>query len=183
MHPEVRKRKKEILSLLQLIKKYSVRKKFRHEMMTYAYILSNGAIEFMIETTLREWVKENINKHNKSVRYFGRKSVATYLKNSAEVLDLRVQRFNNPSSCNGIGDLIKDVAGEDAKNRFVTMVGVSRVMEPELDAKLKRINDFRHRVAHGVTLPQDEQPNIDELIADFKSVYKHIVVTVEKSLK
>ncbi len=181
MNNAVLQRKREVLSIIDQVKKSSVSNKFRHEMMTYAYVLTNGAIEFMIETILREWAKENINKHGSVGKYSGKKRVSTYLRVSVEICYKKLSRFNNPDY-DKIVELLKNVAGEDIKNKFRKLVKESRGTEPEIDAKLKRINEFRHRIAHGGSLPKDEQPNLDELREDFKSVYKYIIKNIDIAL-
>jgi hypothetical protein len=49
-------RKREITKLLKSIERYPSTNTFKHEMMTYAYVIVCGGIEFMIETILQEWL-------------------------------------------------------------------------------------------------------------------------------
>ena len=182
MHEAVLERKKQILFIIDRVRKCSVKNEFRHEMMTYAYVLTNGAIECMVEIILREWVVVNVKKHANSNRYRGKVGVGSYLGISVEISNKTIGQFHSPGY-GKIVDLIRNVSGELATVRFKRLVEASRVTEPELDAKLKKINDFRHRLAHGQTMPRDTQPNLDELRSDFKSVYTHIIKNLDIALR
>jgi hypothetical protein len=182
MHEAVLERKKQILFIIDRVRKCSVKNEFRHEMMTYAYVLTNGAIEYMVETILREWVVVNVKKHANSNRYRGKIGVNEYLRISSEISTSTIDRFHNPDY-GKIVELIKNVAGERVSKRFKELVDASKATEPELNAKLNKINDFRHRLAHGKTLPRDTQPNLDELRSDFKNVYAHIIKNLDIALR
>lgn len=182
MDRAVLERKRQILSIIDQIRKSSATVGFRHEMMTYAYVLVNGAIEYMVETILREWVVNNVKMHANSKRYQGKVFVSKHLSISIEISNKTIDDFHSPSY-GKIVDLIRNIAGDHASESFKELVKASRVTEPELDAKLQKINSFRHRLAHGKAMPSDTQPNIDELGSDFKSVYKHIIHNLDLALK
>lgn len=182
MHSAILLRKREILSIIDRIKRYPVRNEFRHEMMTYAYVLTNGAIEFMVETVLRAWIEKTVDRHSKSNRYSGKKKVTGYLHISSEISKKSISDFHS-ASYERILSLVEETAGKATKDRFKGLVQQSKAIEPDLDAKLKRINDFRGRIAHGESLPSDEQPNLDQLKDDFSSVYKYIIKNIYIALE
>jgi len=182
MHADIVRRKNEILSLFTQIKKYPAQGVFHHEMMTYAYILANGAIEFMVETLLREWIEKMVAIHSRSKRYGGKIKVSNYLSISSEISKTNISSFHS-ASYERIVSLIDEIAGKIVRNKFKDLVKKSKVIEPDLDAKLKRINDFRGRIVHGESLPVFEQPNIDELKEDFGSVYKYIIKNLDTALQ
>ena len=150
--------------------------------MTYAYILANGAIEFMVETLLREWIEKTIALHSRAKRYSGKIKVSSYLNISSEISKINISSFHS-ASYERIVSLIDETAGKLVRTKFKDLVKGSKAIEPDLDAKLKRINDFRGRIVHGENLPAAEQPNIDELKEDFVCVYKHIVQNLDKTLR
>jgi uncharacterized protein YutE (UPF0331/DUF86 family) len=182
MHSAILERKKEIIGILDKIKKYPIRNEFRHEMMTYAYVLTNGAIEFMVETLLRDWIEKTIDIHSCARRYGGKIKVASYLNISSQISKTNISSFHS-ASYERIVSLIDETAGKTVRSRFKELVKQSKAIEPDLDAKLKRINDFRGRLVHGESLPIAEQPNIDELKEDFVCVYKHIIKNLDTVLR
>lgn len=176
-------RKREIISLLDGIDKYPSTSIFKQEMMTLSYVLVCGAIEFMTESILQEWLTKTI-KHHKASSYRGRKYIQCFLDIQLQVREKNIKGFHS-TNLDIIRELIKNVAGEDARNKFNALLQASQqssTLYPDINARLYRINRVRHELAHGQKMPNDIQPNVSELKEDFIFVYEHIIKNIQKAL-
>lgn len=173
-------RKKEIACLLKDIEKYPATSNFKQEMMVFAYVLVYGTIEFMIEGILQDWLNKTI-KHHRASSYRGRKYVQYFLDIQSQAREKNIEKFNNPSLDN-IRVLIQEIVGKSAQNKFNKLFKQSRVLQPDIDSRLKRIADTRHWLAHGQKMPKDIQPNVSELREDFIFVHDHIIKNIKKCL-
>lgn len=176
-------RKKEIIRLLNDIEKYSAMSDFKQEMMTFSYVLVCGTIEFMTENILQEWLAKTIRHHRVS-SYRGRKYVQYFLDTQSQAREKNIKDFHS-TKLEGIRELIKNIIGENARNKFNTLFQASQqsvALQPDINARLERITRIRHELAHGQKMPNDIQPNILELKEDFIFVYKHIIKNIQKCL-
>lgn len=177
-------RKIEVLKILRTIEKYPATSAFKHEMMTYAYILVCASIEFMIENIVREWLNKSIKHHDNSSAYRGKKYVEYYLTTNSIGLLSGIDKFSS-TKLENIRWLIGNIAGDASKTKFnilFNQANQSLILQPDLNARLDRIRGIRHALAHGSKLPNDIQPNMSELKEDFLFVYKHIIQNVSNCL-
>jgi hypothetical protein len=176
----VLERKKEIVKFLTLIESYSSSGLFKHEMMTYAYVLVCGSIEFMTESILEEWLKKTIQRHDNSQKYRGKKYIQDFLSVQLSDKNDQIESFTS-TKLSKIKELIGHIAGDSSKNKFNSLLSPASLQQ-DANARLDRISRFRHELAHGQKLPQDTQPNVTELKEDFLFVYKHIILNIKNSL-
>ncbi len=152
-------------------------------MMTFSYIIVCGAVEFMTETIIQDWLSKTI-KHHKGTSYIGRKYVQYFLDTQSQARGKNIDDFHS-TNLDNIKKLIKEVAGETARNKFNTLFQGAQntlTLQPDLNARLKRITDTRHYLAHGQKVPNDIQPNVSELREDFLFIYEHIIKNIKKCL-
>jgi len=138
----------------------------------------------MIETALQEWLNKSIRYHGNSGSYRGKKYISYFLIIKSQAGVKNIENFHS-TNLERIYELIKNIAGDSSLGRFKALLkhaNQSIVLQPDINARLERINQFRHGLAHGQKMPQDTQPNIIELREDFLFVYKHIVQNILKSL-
>ena len=176
----VTQRKGEIIRLLKMIDSYPFTDQFKHEMMTYGYVLVCGAIEFMTENILEDWVNKTIKHHEKSDKYKGKIYIKNFLVIQSKTKKEQITKFSS-TSLDGIRALITEIAGVEAREKFTSLLRQARqsiVIQSDIDERLKRICRFRHELAHGQKMPQDTQPNIAELREDFLFVYEHIIKNI-----
>lgn len=176
-------RKKYVNALLKDINKYPATSKFKQEIMVFAYVLVCGAIEYMVETLLQDWLNKTI-KHHKKTSYRGKKYVQYFLEVQSQAREKSIENFHSTKLCE-IKGLINNVAGDSAKTKFNNLLETAQqsiVIQPDINARLDRISKTRHYLAHGEKIPNEIQPNISELIEDFNFVYKHMIVNIKKSL-
>lgn len=181
---DILERKKYIIRTLKNIEQYPATSVYKLEMMSFAYVLVCGAIEYMIETVLQNWLNKTIKHHKSSVVYRGKKYVQYFLETQMGAREKNIEDFHS-TKLEKIRRLICDVAGEKAKNNFNTLFNAAQnltSLQPDINARLERINRIRHELAHGQKTPNDIQPNITELIEDFKFVYDHIIKNVKSCL-
>lgn len=181
----VAKRKQDIVQLLAAIDDYPAIKAFKHEIMTYAYVLACVAIEFMVESTLGDWVDKSIKHHEKS-RYQGKSHVIYFLNIKSEAAVTEIKNFHS-TNLDKIENLIKDVAGEMVMKKFKSSLkqrppGSAFVLRQDIDERLKRISLFRHELAHGNKMPRETRPNISELRTDFLFIYNNVIKNLKNSL-
>ncbi|HAM87943.1 MAG: hypothetical protein US83_C0001G0114 [Candidatus Falkowbacteria bacterium GW2011_GWC2_38_22] len=180
---DILERKKYIIRTLKDIDKYPATSVYKLEMMSFAYVLVCGAIEYMIETILQNWLDKTI-KHHKSAAYRGKKYVQYFLETQMGAREKNIEGFHS-TKLDQIRGLISNVVGEKAKNNFNTLFNTAQnliSLQPDINARLERINRIRHELAHGQKTPDDIQPNISELIVDFEFVYNHIIKNVKSCL-
>jgi hypothetical protein len=180
---DILERKKYIIQILKDIDSYPATSVYKLEMMSFAYVLVCGAIEYMIETILQNWLNKTL-KHHKSTKYRGKRYVQYFLETQMDAREKNIENFHS-TKLDQIRGLICNVAGEKSKNNFNALFNTaqnSRSLQPDINARLKRINRIRHELAHGQKTPNDIQPNITELIEDFKFVYDHIIKNVQSCL-
>jgi N-acetyl-anhydromuramyl-L-alanine amidase AmpD len=151
------------------------------EIMANCYVVTNGAIEFMVETILREWTSEHIKIHDKFSNYKGHKRINRFLSVVNTSIETKLNHFND-IQLDKIYELINFVAGEEIKIKFKNLLKNSRANEPDIDNRLEKIYRYRHSIAHGQKLPKETHPNLDELKTDFNCVYKHIIKNIIKAL-
>jgi hypothetical protein len=177
-------RKYEIIRLLNAIDSYPSTGLFKHEMMTYAYVLVCGAIEFMTENILEEWLNKTIQHHGKSTNYKGKKYIKYFLSIQSKARYGNIEKFTS-TKLEQIKGLITQVAGDSATNKFkllLTQVPQPTTIQLDANARLERINRFRHDLAHGQKMPLNTQPNITELKEDFLFVYENIIRNIKNCL-
>lgn len=176
-------RKKYVNILLKDISKYPATSKFKQEIMVFAYVLVCGAIEYMIETLLQDWLNRTI-KHHKKSSYRGKKYVQYFLEVQSQAREKNIENFHS-TKLSEIKGLVCNIAGDSTKIRFNDLLEASQLsiaLQPDINSRLDRISKTRHYLAHGEKIPNEIQPNILELIEDFNFVYKHIIINIKKSL-
>lgn len=176
-------RKKYIMQLLTAVEKHPATGHYKLEMMSFSYILVCGSIEYMTEYILQNWLNKTIS-HHKSTIYRGRKYVQYFLETQIQAREKNIEDFTS-TKLEKIKDLIRAIAGENAKKKFNKLLGASKnstILQPDIESRLERINRTRHELAHGQKIPTDIQPNITELKEDFKFVYKHIIKNIKLCL-
>ncbi|MDD4901175.1 MAG: HEPN domain-containing protein [Patescibacteria group bacterium] len=179
----ITERKKYVIQLLKDIEKHPATGDYKLEMMSFSYIMVCGAIEYMIENILHDWLNKTI-KHHKYALYRGKKYVQYFLETQMQAREKNIEYFNS-TKLDKIRKLICDVAGKGAKINFNKLFNNSRqsmTLQPDINARLDRINRIRHELAHGQKIPSDIQPNISELKEDFIFVYNHIIKNIKKCL-
>jgi len=177
-------RKKEIDRLLKEIDRYPATSNFKQEMMSFAYILVCGAIEFMTETILQEWLYKTVKHHKSSTQYRGKKYVQYFLNSQSRAGEANIEQFHS-MKLDQIRGLIKNVAGESAKDKFNQLFNIDNqnsILQPDINSRLDRVVRIRHELAHGQKMPNGIQPNIIELKEDFGFIYKHIIKNIQKCL-
>lgn len=177
-------RKKEVTDLLSDIEAYPSTNKFRQEMMSFSYVLVCGTIEFMTESIIREWLSKTIRHHKTAPYYRGRKYIQHFLDTQSQAREDSIEKFNS-TALNRTKELIKNVAGEAAREKFNQLLQTanqSAALQPDINGRLERITRLRHELAHGQKMPNDLQPNVSELKEDFGFIYKHIIVNIQKCL-
>lgn len=167
--------------MLDAIDGYSSTNPFKHEMMNFGYVLVCGAIEFMTENILQEWLNKTIQHHGHSSAYRGKKYVQYFLSMQSQAKEDSIKKFHS-TDLNQTRELIKNIAGVAARDKFNQLLQQSTVIQPDINARLERINRFRHDLAHGQKMPRDTQPNVVELKEDFLFVYKHIIKNIMRCL-
>ncbi|MDP3794334.1 MAG: HEPN domain-containing protein [bacterium] len=176
-------RKREVIRLLMDIEKYPATKDFKQEMMVFSYVLVCGAVEFMTESILQEWLDKTI-KHHKGSSYRGRKYVQYFLSTQAKAREKNIKDFRS-TKLEVIRKFITEVAGVPARKKFdllFTQSQQSLSLRPDINARLEKINRTRHEIAHGQKMPNDIQPNVSELKKDFIFIYDHIITNIKKCL-
>lgn len=176
-------RKRYIIRTLKDVEKYPATGVYKQEMMSFSYVLVCGTIEYMIETILQEWLNKTL-KHHKTVSYRGKKYIQYFLDTQVDAREKRIEGFHS-TKLDQIRGLICNIAGEKAKTNFNNLFNSSQnstTLQPDINARLERINRIRHELAHGQKIPNDIQPNITELIEDFIFVYDHIIKNVKSCL-
>jgi len=176
-------RKKYVNTLLEGINKYPATGKFKQEIMVFAYVLVCGAIEYMIETLLQDWLNKTI-KHHKKSSYRGKKYVQYFLEVQSRAREKNIENFHS-TKLSEIKGLVSNVAGDLSKIKFNNLLETSQqsaALQPDINSRLDRISKTRHYLAHGEKIPDEIQPNMSELIEDFNFVCKHIIVNIKKSL-
>lgn len=177
-------RKRDVLKLLRAVEKYPASSVFKHEMMTFSYVLVCGAIEYMVEIILQDWLDRTL-KHHRSISYRGKKYVQHFLDIQFHARNNDIGGFHS-TKLSKIKEIICSVAGNEAKDNFSQMLVSSNqsasVQVNAIDSRLGRINRTRHELAHGQKMPGDIQPNITELKKDFIFVYEKIIKNIQKSL-
>ncbi|MBI4994728.1 hypothetical protein HZC21_03740 [Candidatus Peregrinibacteria bacterium] len=176
-------RKKYIIRLLREIEKCPATLKYRQEMMVFSYVLVCGAIEFMTENILQNWLAKTI-KHHTSSKYRGKKYVQNFIEIQTQAREKNIENFTS-TKLSEIKKLVGNIVGEKTKEKFNSLLDASQqstVIEPDIAARLERINRTRHDLAHGKKIPNDIQPNISELKEDFIFVYNHIIGNIIKCL-
>lgn len=179
-------RKKEVISLLEDVEKYPSTNPFKQEMMTFSYVLVCGAIEFMTESILHDWLNKTIKHHrSSSYRYRGKKYIQHFLDIQSQAREKNITEFHS-TKLSEIKKLIGNIAGKSTKDKFSNLFDVSQIsvatLQPDINARLDRITRIRHELAHGEKMPNDIQPNVTELKEDFIFVYEHIIKNIQKSL-
>ncbi len=177
-------RKKYVVRLLENIENYPSTNQFKQEMMTFSYVIVCGAIEFMTETIIQDWLSKTIKHHKSSSYYRGRKYVQYFLDIQSQAREKNIDDFHS-TNLDSIRNLIKEMAGETARNKFNNLFQSAQntlALQPDLNERLKRITDTRHYLAHGQKVPNDIQPNVRELREDFLFIYKHIINNIKKCL-
>jgi hypothetical protein len=179
----ISERKKYINKSLGDINNYPATSLFKQEMMAFSYVLVCGAIEYMIEILLQDWLNKTIKHHNVS-SYRGKKYIQNFLEIQSQAREKNIANFHS-TKLSEIKALIANVAGESAKDKFSKLLDSSQqssALQPDINSRLDRISKTRHYLAHGEKIPLDIQPNISELLDDFNFVYKYIIVNIKKSL-
>lgn len=176
-------RKKYVITLLKSVENHPSTGAFKQEMMTLSYVVVCGAIEFMIEHILHDWLSKTL-KHHKGSRYRGKKCIQNFLNEQSQVKQKDIEEFHS-TKLSQIRGLINKIAGQQAKDRFNQLFENDQSVysiNPDIDARLERINRTRHDLAHGTKIPNDIQPNIIELREDFLFIYEHLIKNVKKCL-
>jgi len=176
-------RKKYVLTLLKNVENHRSTDAFKQEMMSLSYVVVCGAIEFMTERILYDWLNRTI-KHHKYSRYRGRKYVQNYLEIQSQTGERSIDSYHS-TKLSEIKGLIGKIAGQLAKDKFIELLENAQntsSINPDINARLERINRTRHELAHGSKTPDEIQPNISELREDFLFIYEHLIKNVKKCL-
>ena len=182
MNP-ILERKKSVIQLLKDIEGYPAISVFKQDMMAFAYVVVCGAIEFMTETIIQDWLNKTI-KHHKGLSYRGRKYVQYFLDTQSRAREKNIENFHS-TDLDKIRELIKNIVGETARDKFNQLFQNTQqtlTLQPDINERLKRITRIRHELAHGQKMPNDLQPNIPELKEDFLFIYEHIIKNIKKCL-
>lgn len=176
-------RKKYVLTLLKSVENHPSTGVFKQEMMALSYVVVCGAIEFMIEYILYDWLNRTL-KHHRDSRYRGKKYIQNFLDVRSQEGEKRITKFHS-TNLDRIKDLIEEIAGKQAKGKFSQLFQNAQnvySISPDINARLDRINRTRHELAHGSKIPDDIQPNISELREDFIFIYEHLIKNVKTCL-
>lgn len=167
-----------ILARVNAIKSTSV----KHDQMCFCYVLVYGTLEFMIETIIRGWIQHHLKKHSSIGRYRGKRDVDRMIvalqANAEKNLEL-----NNTIKYDKICGLLERAAGGTCLAKFKALVAASSdAGANDTISRIERISLTRHRLAHGIELPQGISPNISELENDFEFLYKNLIKNLDQVL-
>lgn len=155
------------------------------EIMSMCYVLACSSIEYMVEDILLTWSNEITKLHKNSKRYAGKKQTEFFLKVTKETIESKLKKFRS-SDFSKIQELLNGISGNETKDKFNNLIDNSTrrdsINKSILGTKLQNIIDFRNRIAHGQTIPNEESPNLDELKKDYDLIYKHLIRNLIKSL-
>jgi len=156
-------------------------KEVSQELRCMCYILVFAALEFMIETTIKERLQSAAKKHTNSRNYIGKRHVRTLLEGLLENMELDITH-NNGIDYGKICTLVGDVAGKSKKDEFKQMVQLPGVGVNDLIESIKRVKIMRHGIAHGLQMPSEVSPNLSELSSDFDLIYVRLISNLDKVL-
>lgn len=180
MNRLVYSRKRKVSTILERVKNTPASEQFTHEQMCFCYVLVYAALEFMVESTIREWVSHRLKKHN--VAYKGKRSVdemISILQRNAE----SNLKNNHTIEYQNMCTLVEKVAGPVNKQSFKDfLANSSPAGVNDVIARIERISITRHKLAHGVHMPADISPNISELQSDFEFLYANLIGSLDKVL-
>lgn len=177
MHRTVIKRKNRILSHIKDVRSLSPTER-SNESMCGCYILAFGAIEFMIETLIRGWIRSNTRKHKHP--YKGKSDVDNVIKVLEDLAETNI-KGNHAIKYSKICELVEKLAGSAKKDIFKNKID-SAGGATTLVAAIDRIELTRHQVAHGNLWPNEISPNLDELENDFLYIYGSLISALNETL-
>lgn len=150
---------------------------FSHDQMCFSYVLVYGAIEFMIETIIRGWIKHYVDKHK--FHYQGKKHVDYIIQILQKNAETRLD-YNNTVDYDKICKLIEIIAGKEKREEFKNLLKKSSSAGThKVKTTLEKISQVRHRLAHGIELPEGISPNINELEEDFEFLYANLIKNLD----
>jgi hypothetical protein len=173
--------RKRVLSFMLSRTKALKPSKLTQNEMCFCYVLVCAGIEFMIETTLREWIKHNRQKHS-STRYIGKKHVDLLLDITSSNAEATISS-NHSIDYERICQLVLAVAGEAKRDEFKRLVlAMSPAGTNQVKVAIERVALTRNRIAHGVELPSGVSPNLSELENDLNFIYTGLIANLDKTL-